>query len=83
MKIIGYILFFLVFCCCRSFAADDNEEARARQFVEKYDKEAVEVSYESALKSWIYNTNITDYNSEQMVSFIFSLHRSKCYFPQR
>ena len=71
MKFIGYSLFILNFCYCRAFLVDVNEEERARQFLEKYDTEAAGVTYLSVLKAWTYNTNLTDYNSEQMVSYVF------------
>lgn len=51
-------------------AADDNDamEEKARAFLKRYNSEVQDVMYQVALKSWAYYTNLTEYNSEQMVS---------------
>lgn len=59
---------FLTFLFCCGLAADDSEIARAKNFLERYNEEAEKVYYQANLKSWAYYTNITDYNSEQMVA---------------
>lgn len=52
-------------------AADDNDamEEKARAFLKRYNSEVQDVMYQVALKSWAYYTNLTEYNSEQMVSY--------------
>ena len=47
-----------------------NEIDRANAFLKKYEASASDISYKSSLAAWTYNTNITDYNSEQMVKYI-------------
>ncbi|XP_053409042.1 angiotensin-converting enzyme-like isoform X1 [Mercenaria mercenaria] len=68
MRSIGHVLVLLSFLYCHVLAADDNVTEKAILFLQRYNREAIEVTYESGIKAWIYNTNITDYNSEQMVA---------------
>lgn len=43
-------------------------EDEARDFLKKFDEEAIPIVYNSSLASWAYNTNITKENAEAMVS---------------
>ncbi len=43
----------------------------AKAFLDEYNEQAMVVYYQSALASWIYNTNITDYNQQKEVSDCF------------
>lgn len=66
----GFTVFLFV---CNMVHADDfevveNESARA--FLERYNREAPEVMNQYMLKAWTYNTNLTDYNSQQMVTTV-------------
>lgn len=70
-RILIVVLVVFFFCCGR--AADDTEIARAQEFLERYSAEAEKVYYQSSLKAWTYNTNVTDYNSEQMVKYFHYL----------
>lgn len=51
----------------------DLEEAQA--FLDEYNEQAMVVYYQSALASWVYNTNITDYNQAKDVSYKFNILR--------
>lgn len=61
----GLVLMSFVFCCYGNGL--ETNETLARQFLGRYESEAEEVSYQNSLKAWAYNTNITDYNSDQLV----------------
>lgn len=43
-------------------------EEQAKIFLDKFNQEAEDLSYQSALASWNYNTNITEENAQKMVS---------------
>lgn len=58
-------------------AAQSNPEDQVKTFLEKFDLEAEELSYQSSLASWDYNTNITEENAQKMVS-ARGLHRGTC-----
>ncbi|XP_004435206.1 PREDICTED: angiotensin-converting enzyme 2 [Ceratotherium simum simum] len=47
-------------------AAQSTTEELAKTFLEKFNPEAEDLSYQSALASWSYNTNITDENVQKM-----------------
>nr|QKE49998.1 angiotensin-converting enzyme 2 [Megaderma lyra] len=47
-------------------AAQSNPEDQVKTFLEKFDLEAEELSYQSSLASWDYNTNITEENAQKM-----------------
>ena len=49
-------------------AAQSTTEEQAKTFLEKFNHEAEDLSYQSSLASWNYNTNITDENVQKMVS---------------
>lgn len=49
-------------------AAQSTTEDLAKTFLEKFNSEAEELSHQSSLASWSYNTNITDENVQKMVS---------------
>lgn len=49
-------------------AAQSTSDEEAKTFLEKFNSEAEELSYQSSLASWNYNTNITDENVQKMVS---------------
>ena len=58
----------LMWCAVAVLAEAKNtnlEEAQA--FLDDYNDQAMVVYYQSALASWIYNTNITDYNQRKEV----------------
>lgn len=50
-------------------AAQSTVEELATTFLDKFNQEAEDLSYQSALASWDYNTNITEENAQKMVSF--------------
>lgn len=70
------VLVSLWFLACISYAGCENpiqkqgslEEVEA--FLAEYEKKAQDVYSASALASWEYNTNITDYNSQKSVSIL-------------
>ena len=43
----------------------------ARQYLRDFDKMAADIEYQSALAEWAYETNITDFNRERQVIFLF------------
>lgn len=43
-------------------------ELRAQEFLKRYDENATQLMYQYSLASWAYNTNITDENSQKLVS---------------
>ncbi|XP_044620396.1 angiotensin-converting enzyme 2 [Equus asinus] len=47
-------------------AAQSTTEDLAKTFLEKFNSEAEELSHQSSLASWSYNTNITDENVQKM-----------------
>ncbi|NP_001297119.1 angiotensin-converting enzyme 2 isoform X1 [Mustela putorius furo] len=47
-------------------AAQSTTEDLAKTFLEKFNYEAEELSYQNSLASWNYNTNITDENIQKM-----------------
>ncbi|XP_045742014.1 angiotensin-converting enzyme 2 [Mirounga angustirostris] len=47
-------------------AAQSTTEDLVKKFLEKFNYEAEELSYQSSLASWNYNTNITDENIQKM-----------------
>ncbi|XP_072470401.1 angiotensin-converting enzyme 2 [Notamacropus eugenii] len=57
---------WLFFSLVAVTAAQFSTEERAKVFLESFNKEAEELSHQSALASWDYNTNITDENVQKM-----------------
>ena len=47
-----------------SAAVDQGEEAKALEFLKKYNNETRYADYKSTVRSWNYATNLTDYNSK-------------------
>lgn len=47
-------------------AAQSIIEEQAKTFLDKFNQEAEDLSYQSALASWNYNTNITEENAQKM-----------------
>ncbi|XP_012585871.1 PREDICTED: angiotensin-converting enzyme 2 [Condylura cristata] len=47
-------------------AAQSDTENQTKKFLETFNREAEELSYNSSLASWDYNTNITDENVQKM-----------------
>ncbi|XP_036295422.1 angiotensin-converting enzyme 2 [Pipistrellus kuhlii] len=47
-------------------AQSSTTEGEAREFLDKFNSKAENLSHESALASWDYNTNITDKNAQKM-----------------
>lgn len=60
--------FWLLLSLVAVTAAQSATEERAKTFLQKFDREAEDLSYQSSLASWNYNTNITDENVQKMVS---------------
>lgn len=52
-----------------ALTAAQSTEDLVKTFLEKFNYEAEELSYQSSLASWNYNINITDENVQKMVSF--------------
>lgn len=53
-------------CLLLSLVAVISAEENATKFLENFNKEAENLSYDSSLASWDYNTNITDENIKKM-----------------
>lgn len=60
--------FWLLLSLVAVTAAQSTTEGQAKTFLEKFNHEAEDLSYQSSLASWNYNTNITDENVQKMVS---------------
>uniref|UniRef100_A0A3Q0R8E8 Angiotensin-converting enzyme n=1 Tax=Amphilophus citrinellus TaxID=61819 RepID=A0A3Q0R8E8_AMPCI len=60
----GILVTLLAVSCAVS--AQSDVETQARQFLERFDKEASELMYQNSLASWAYNTNITQENSDKL-----------------
>lgn len=55
-------------CGLSAVVTPQNITQQAQNFLEQFNKRAEDISYESSLASWNYNTNITTENAEKMVS---------------
>lgn len=53
-----------VVCC------DENEEKKAREFLEKLNERCAKRNNRVALANWAYASNITDENLQNQVSFL-------------
>lgn len=49
-------------------SAQSELENNAREFLQRFDEEATKLMYQYSLASWAYNTNITQENSDKLVS---------------
>jgi angiotensin-converting enzyme 2 len=49
-------------------AAQSTTEEQTKIFLDNFNQKAEDLSYESSLASWNYNTNITEENAQKMVS---------------
>ncbi|XP_029095804.1 angiotensin-converting enzyme 2 [Monodon monoceros] len=58
--------FWLLLSLVAVTAAPSTTEEQAKTFLQKFDHEAEDLSYQSSLASWNYNTNITDENVQKM-----------------
>lgn len=58
-------------------------EEDAKKFLDTFNQEAEDLSYQSALASWNYNTNITEENAQKMVSFWDYLGGTDCLYKIR
>ncbi|XP_059943107.1 angiotensin-converting enzyme 2 isoform X2 [Mesoplodon densirostris] len=58
--------FWLLLSLVAVTAAQPTTEEKAKIFLQKFDHEAEDLSYQSSLASWNYNTNITDENVQKM-----------------
>ncbi|XP_006892457.1 PREDICTED: angiotensin-converting enzyme 2 [Elephantulus edwardii] len=58
----GWLLLSLVAVA----AAQPTTEEQAKAFLEQFNQQAEDLSYQSSLASWDYNTNITDENAQKM-----------------
>ena len=58
------LLYALLIPFLCSAAVDQGEEAKAKEFLKKYNNETRHADYKSTVRSWNYATNITDYNSK-------------------
>lgn len=54
-------------------AAKSELELKAEEFLKKFDENATQLVYQYTLASWAYDTNITDENSQKLVSVIAHL----------
>ncbi|XP_071345502.1 angiotensin-converting enzyme 2 [Trachinotus anak] len=59
------ILLTLLALSC-AVSAQSDVESQAREFLQRFDKEATERMYQYSLASWAYNTNITKENSDKL-----------------
>jgi len=69
----GFLTSWIIVGCV--IAADDNIDVdeKARAFLRRYNAEAPDYMHEYITKAWAYFTNLTDYNSQQMVRvYIFT-----------
>ncbi|XP_051840426.1 angiotensin-converting enzyme 2 [Antechinus flavipes] len=57
---------WLFFSLLAVTAAQQSIEDKAKAFLDNFNKAAEDVSYQSSLASWDYNTNITDENVQKM-----------------
>lgn len=48
--------------------AQSSVESDAMEFLQRFDANATELMYKYSLASWAYNTNITNENSDKVVS---------------
>ncbi len=58
---------------CRSNGELITDEIQARMFLEEFNRETQIKGSQMAELNWIYNTNLTDYNRDRMVSFMLVL----------
>lgn len=49
-------------------SAQSDLENRAREFLQRFDEDATKLMYQYSLASWAYNTDITQENSDKLVS---------------
>lgn len=61
------ILVTLLAVSC-AVSAQSDVESQAREFLDRFDKEASDLMYQYSLASWAYNTNITQENADKEVS---------------
>lgn len=55
-------------------AGSVTDESLATEFLGEFNTRAMDVYSMSAFKAWDYNTNITEYNREQMVNITIIAH---------
>ncbi|XP_075855690.1 angiotensin-converting enzyme 2 [Microcebus murinus] len=58
--------FWLLLSLISVTAAQSTTEEQAKTFLENFNNEAEDLSHQSALASWDYNTNITEENAQKM-----------------
>lgn len=61
------ILVTLLAVSC-AVSAQSDVENQAREFLDRFDKEASDLMYQYSLASWAYNTDITQENADKEVS---------------
>lgn len=66
-------LFVLTVAVVVAVAAKSELELKAEEFLKKFDENATQLVYQYTLASWAYDTNITDENSQKLVSVIAHL----------
>lgn len=66
------VLVALLAVLCTVSAQD--VETEAREFLRLFDEEATKRMYQYSLASWAYNTNITQENSDKVVSILGDIY---------
>lgn len=62
------LVHFWLLCGLSAFVTPQDVTQQAQKFLEEFNSRAEDISYESSIASWNYNTNITEENANKMVS---------------
>lgn len=62
------LVHFWLLCHLSAVVTSQDVTQEAQKFLEEFNSRAENISYESSLASWNYNTNITEENANKMVS---------------
>uniref|UniRef100_A0A8C6WZ25 Angiotensin-converting enzyme n=1 Tax=Neogobius melanostomus TaxID=47308 RepID=A0A8C6WZ25_9GOBI len=62
-----FLTLLMLVALCRSASAQ-TEDDRAREFLQRFDEQATQLMYNYSLASWAYNTDISQENSDKVVS---------------
>lgn len=71
----------LLLCSLSAAVASQDVTQQAKSFLADFGSRAEEISYESSLASWNYNTNITEETARAMVSAMPELPPGSCPCP--
>lgn len=62
------LVHFWLLCGLSAVVTPQDVTQQAQMFLEEFNRRAEDISYESSIASWNYNTNITEENANKMVS---------------